>query len=131
MTYLDYKLRAAGVSPPRTAAVWGGDERLRADMIEELRLLFPAASIHEEPLERNEPVDLYAYVVEHRPRGLPRAAIRAISRRRWVSLVIVDARTRLAEAVPRSRWTAWRLSLAVERGLAPLFLLIARARAAR
>ena len=128
MLYLEYKLRAAGVPTPRTIAVYATDESLRRDVGEELRAMFPDAVSCDESADPHETSDLLVCIVDMSTRALPRETMRAIQRRAWRAVLIMDARARVAEVVRRERWWGWRLGVQAERLLAPVLHRVVTAR---
>ena len=128
MLYLNYKLHAAGVPTPRTIAVHATAGDLWRDVCEELRAMFPDAVIRDERADSRETSDLLVWIVDMSPRALPRETRRAIQRRAWQTVLIMDVRARVAEVVRRERWWRWRWAVRAERLLVPILHRVVKAR---
>lgn len=128
MLYLEYKLRAARVPTPCTIAVHAMADDLWRDVCEELQGMFPDAVIRDERADSRETSDLLIWIVDMSPRALPRETNRAIQRRAWQTVLIMDARARVAEVVRRERWWRWCWAVRAERLLVPVFNRFVKAR---
>ncbi len=124
MPYLEYKLRSAGLDVPRSVAVGGEADRLCSEVADELRREFPDVSISVK-WDGSESADLYVYVVERPPAKVAKKALRRMAGQSH--LLILDARSRVVQVVPKNRWMAWRRSVAFDEWLAPIFRLMVRA----
>lgn len=131
MLYLEYQLRAAGVPTPRTIAVHAMAGDLWRDVCEELQAMFPDAVIRDESADAHETSDLLAWIADVSPRALPRERMKAIQKRGWQTVLIMDASVRVAEVVRREHWWRWRWAIRAERLLVPVFNRFVKARRVR